>query len=196
MKAKKHIDAIATMRAEMEQLDRDDEEIRYNSPAARLERNRVRRLELVGLIHEEDRQLKRLENAVPPTQREVELKEEWLALESRIRITQSDATGGRGVIAEKFVRLDAVEHFGAEAAKAKKDLVELESQANQANVRPGARLRSDIIRLENIIREWDATKKLCVAGEKIAALKQLQAKITNERVALEEKRRKSALQVA
>jgi hypothetical protein len=146
---------------------------------------------------------KALVAAVGPTPRENEIKEriqDLMHLEQELtRSNRLSATGITDVryLPTKYVRGDAVEHFGAEAKAAEKEKTKLTAQFDShPNVSPGPRIVSRLRELGAVIDEWPRTEKLCQIGERVFAIREERRSLQEELADIQAAKRNEVLQVA
>lgn len=175
--------------AEKERLDTWEEQVIEQSTARQLEMIRAGRKNLLDIRAERDRAKARLLGEIKLPPRHAELTELIKRNMGYERALAAEARQQGQSLPPKYIREDAVKHFGDEAEQAKEKLASLEIPKTQPNVSHGGRVTDEMKRLQTIIDEWEKFKHLAVAGEKIHALRQEREAYTAERDGLEKARR-------
>jgi len=175
----------AAVRAELARLREEREAVIEQSTARRLERIDKKIRELTLQQSEIDRARSRL--AGDPTADERELTEQIKENIHRERQTMAEARFG---IPQRFIRTDAVAHFGRQVEEARTRLEKIERRlaSLQPNVRPSGRVIDERNDLQAVVDEWERSRPLAELGEKIAAIREERRHLEQRREALRDER--------
>ena len=186
----------ARVLASLMELERDREQINFESTEARLERNRlavVAAQEELHLINRAEGELVHAKGPAPEDARTVEAIRELQRTENRV---MGEAMNNRGVIPSKFIRSDAVEFFGAEVEAAKNRIAGLHTRyGGRADI--GPRIREEIKEQEEIVELWNReNKRLATAGARVHGLRQEREQLSTQLAELRQAHNAKALAVA
>jgi hypothetical protein len=170
------------------ELDDEKKLIDYLSTSNQFERNRL----LQRLLGDRQQQIESVLNAA--VRASLDSSTEYQNATAEIKKNMIDeravllADAERG-LPVRYIRSDASAHFHAEVGKAEKRLREIDKWMSSLgpNQNAGPRMLSEKRDLEAIVSEWDKTKKFCVIGERIAALRKRRKELEAIRDSIAEK---------
>jgi len=196
--AKQAAAARKRIEAEHERLQAEHEQILDQSTESRLEKNRQARMKALADLQELSRAEALLASKAGEPPEVPELRERNKALMALQRSLLFDGSGDRGVMPSKYIRADALEHFGQLVEDARRRKAELLArfEGHQHDVRMGPRSSAELKECDAIIAEWPKTERLCRCGSELHEIRrELQA--NSEKIAaLMEQQRRKALAVA
>jgi len=158
------------------------------STARKLERLNKEEAELRELLSSIERVESTAKHSIPPSAEESEL---WTQIR-RLSDEEASILRQRGV-PERYVRADALEHFTGDL-KQRREQLEASSQGMKFNQTHGPRVVqkfNDLAREEHTFAT--ATKPLCIAGQRIFAIREEKRKLSEQRDALRLAREEKAL---
>ena len=158
------------------------------STARKLERFNKEEAELRELLASIERVESTAKHSIPPSAEENEL---WTQIR-RLSDEEASILRQRGV-PERYVRADALEYFAGDL-KQRREQLEASSQGMKFNQTHGPRVVqkfNDLAREEHTFAT--ATKPLCIAGQRIFAIREEKRKLSEQRDALRLAREEKAL---
>lgn len=158
------------------------------STAALLEQNEKEQAELREMIASLERVENSTKHSIPPSAEE---NDAWTQIR---RLSDEEASILRHkMVPERYVRADALEYFAGDLKKRRADL-----EANKASLKPnqwqGPRAAATFDELQAAEHRWAAvTMPICVAGQRLFAIREEKQKLSEQRDALRLEREEKAL---
>jgi len=164
------------------------EQIIAASTAKKLQRVEAEEASIREMLASLERVESTAKHSIPPSAEESEL---WTQIR-RLSDEEASILRQRGV-PERYVRADALEHFTGDL-KQRREQLEASSQGMKFNQTHGPRVVqkfNDLAREEHTFAT--ATKPLCIAGQRIFAIREEKRKLSEQRDALRLAREEKAL---
>lgn len=184
------IEELSRVKERLAELPRQREQAREEAAA--------RDHELATEEAELRREQSRLEAALSDARRTSEPSAEESRLTSRIvesiHAEQEILKQFRGILPDRYIRADALEHFQGKL-KTARDTLEAGRSRLREHQSMSARSRGEWSQLEADERAFPRTKRMCLGGQKIHAIREQRRELTERRDALTAAREEEILAV-